>query len=725
MSARLASIGLKLSAATVAVVAVLAVCVYAALIRYERRNMMASKEAAASMVTELYVATAAAPLTFGDQKGVKDVVGLLSANEDIVYAAAWGLGDDGRSLGERVGELRRADAPAPPAAIPSRMQVRPLADAIVVDAPVLDPAGKPVGVVQAEFSLARELEALAAMEHRILAASIGTSIVMTAVLLLVARRVIVRPLARLAGAVQKVERGERATFEPTTGDEIGKLAAAFVAMSTAIEHRETRIAERNRDMRRVLDNVEDGFVTVDAAGVMSEERSKVLETWFGPVPAGATFFDFVEGIAGDKVGAWLRLSWDSLNDGFLPIAVATEQFPKRFERGGRFYALDYRPIVDGEVLKAVLVVIRDVTERVERERAEQMQRETMVIFKHVLSDRVGFEQFVEDAAGLVDAVEHGDALDELTLRRHVHTLKGNASIFGLDSVARYCHELESRMAEDEARPTAAQVAGLRSVWSDIASTYEKFNAGGAARIVIDEDEQRELLRVIRSGAGAREIAAIVTSWRYERADVRMASIAEQVRQVARRMGKGEVEVRFAPSRLRLPPQRWAPFWSVFGHVVRNAVDHGLEGPDRRVAQGKAATGVVHMAFEERETEVLFRFGDDGAGIDWDRLAVKARERGLPASTRADLEKALYVDSVSTRDEASATSGRGIGMGAVLACVEARSGRIDVDSRRGSGTTWVFRFPVAMLSGDEVPRPASPTAKPSLPARVGASPARRA
>jgi two-component system chemotaxis sensor kinase CheA len=694
VSPRLASIGLKLSAATVGVVAVLALCVYSVLIRYEHRNMMASKEAAASMVTELYVATAAAPLTFGDQKGVEDVVALLSANDDVVYAAAYGVNDEGTGLGQRLGELRRGEVAAPPGGIPSSLRVHRTASAVVVDAPVLDPAGKPVGAVQAAFSLERELEALASMEHRILLVSVATSIVMTAVLLLVARRVIVRPLAGLAGAVKKVERGERPKFDRTTNDEIGQLSTAFAAMSTAIEQRETRIAERNRDMRRVLDNVEDGFVTVDAAGVMSEERSRVLETWFGAVSAGATFFDYMDRIAGERVGAWLRLSWDSLSDGFLPLAVATEQFPKRFERAGHFYAIDYRPIVDGEVLKAVLVVIRDVTERVERERAEQMQRETMVIFKHVLSDRVGFDQFVVDAGRLVDAIEHGDAIDDVTLRRHIHTLKGNASIFALDSVARYCHELESRMVDDETRPAAAQVAGLRSVWNDVASTYEKFNAGGAARIVIDEDEQSELLRVIRSGAGAREIAAIVTSWRYERADVRMTSIAEQVRQVARRMAKGEIDVRIAPSKLRLPPQRWAAFWSVFGHVVRNAIDHGIEGPDRRAALGKPPAGVVQMSFEERGSEVFFRFGDDGAGIDWDRLKVKAAEKGLPTGTRGDLEKALYVDSVSTRDEASSTSGRGVGMGAVLAVVEARGGRIALETRPGAGTTWVYRYPVA-------------------------------
>jgi two-component system, chemotaxis family, sensor kinase CheA len=699
---RLLSIGVKLAGATVSVVALLAVCVYAMLTRYERRNMLAAKEAAASMVARLYVATAAAPLTFGDKKGVQEVVGLLAANDDIVYAAAWAIADDGRGLAERMGELGRDGTVEPPRSVPSEMSVRRASDAVVVEAPVNDPSGKPVGVAQAVFSLAREGRELAAIERRILDVSIATSLLLSTILLFLARRVIVKPLARLNGAARALERGETVRIERRADDEIGELATAFTSMATAIEQRERRIAERNRDLRRVLDNVEDGLIAVDAAGVMSGERSRILGDWFGAARPGATLFQYFNDIAGEKLGEWMRLGWESLTDGFLPIEVAIDQLPKRLERKGRFYSLGYRPMLEGESLKAMLVVIRDVTERVELERAEQMQREMMVIFKHVLTDRAAFDGFFSDAARLVDAIEKGDGLDEVTLRRDIHTLKGNSAVFGLDSVARYCHELESRMAEDDARPTAAQVAGLRSVWEGVAGTYGKFSGGGGAQIVIDEDEQRELLRVIGSGAEARQIAAIVTSWRYERADARMSYIGEQVRQVARRLEKGDVEVRIARTRLRLPPQRWAPFWSVFGHVVRNAVDHGLEGPKARVQHGKSERGVVSMSFEERDTEVLFRFSDDGAGIDWDRVAGKAAERGLPAATRRDVEKALFADSVTTRAVASATSGRGVGLGAVLECVQGRGGSIDVESTPGAGTRWVFRFPIAMLTGDDAP-----------------------
>jgi two-component system chemotaxis sensor kinase CheA len=700
------SIGLKLAGATVSIIAVLAVGVYVALSGYERRNMIASTEAAATMVARLYVGTAVAPLTFGDRKGVQDAVALLAANDDIVHAAAWSVTEDGKAVGEAMGELRPGDAAEPPSGVPAAMRVRHTDAAVIIESPVSDPGGKPVGAVRAVFSLARERAALAAIERRILDISIGAAVLLSAVLLLLARRVIVQPLARLAGAAQALERGAPAKVHATANDEIGSLATAFVSMSNAIEQREKRIAERNRDMRRVLDNVEDGLLAVSAAGVVSEERSRILEEWFGAPKAGSTIFDYFAEIAGDKFADWLRLGWESVTDGFLPIEVALDQLPRRLERRGRFYSVDYRPMLDGETLTAMLVVIRDVTERVELERTEQIQREMTVIFKHVLTDRAAFDGFFSEAVRLIESIEREED-DVVTLRRNIHTLKGNASVFGLESIARYCHELESRMAEEGGRPTPAQVAGLRSVWNDVANTYGKFSVGGVGQIVIGEDEQLELLRAIRSGAEARQIAAIVTSWRYERADTRMSYIAEQVRQVARRLGKGDIDVEMTHTRLRLPPQRWAPFWSAFVHVVRNAVDHGIEEPAARTAIGKPVKGAIRMSFEERESEVLFRFGDDGAGIDWEGIAAKATELGLATSTRKDLERALFVDFVSTRAEASAVSGRGVGMGAVLECVRARGGTIEVESAPGRGTTWVFRFPIAMLSGDAAPEPKAP------------------
>ena len=92
--------------------------------------------------------------------------------------------------------------------------------------------------------------------------------------------------------------------------------------------------------------------------------------------------------------------------------------------------------------------------------------------------------------------------------------------------------------------------------------------------------------------------------------------------------------------------------------------------------------------------------DDGRGIDWDRVRAKAKACGLPHATEADLEAALFSDGMSTRDDVTAFSGRGVGLGAVRSACEERGGHIRVWSRLGHGTRFDFVFPVDQMA----PRP---------------------
>jgi signal transduction histidine kinase len=273
------------------------------------------------------------------------------------------------------------------------------------------------------------------------------------------------------------------------------------------------------------------------------------------------------------------------------------------------------------------------------------------------------------------------------------------------------------MVDEDARPTVPQLAELRVVWDAVLAMCSSFRVERAPEIRVEKAELRELVRSIRGGADVRRVESMVGSWRYERAEARMLALRDQLTSVASRLGKGAIEVSITPTTLRLPPRRWHNFWSVFGHVVRNAVDHGLEEPAARRACGKADNGLIRMSFELREDLVEFRFGDDGPGIDWERVASKALSLGLACSSREDLENAIFSDSMSTRDEATETSGRGVGMGAVRAVVRAEGGLIRIESVRDVGTTWVFVFPRTMLAAEE-PLLSDP------PRAVSASPERR-
>lgn len=130
-----------------------------------------------------------------------------------------------------------------------------------------------------------------------------------------------------------------------------------------------------------------------------------------------------------------------------------------------------------------------------------------------------------------------------------------------------------------------------------------------------------------------------------------------------------------------------------GHLVRNAVIHGVELPEERLKRGKSETGTVRLKATLEGGEVWIEVADDGAGIDMGALKAKARQvLGDRYEAGSDLA-ILYAEGVSTRRGTDLSAGRGVGMAAVKKSVERHGGRIDVRSQRGSGTSFSLRLPV--------------------------------
>jgi two-component system chemotaxis sensor kinase CheA len=140
------------------------------------------------------------------------------------------------------------------------------------------------------------------------------------------------------------------------------------------------------------------------------------------------------------------------------------------------------------------------------------------------------------------------------------------------------------------------------------------------------------------------------------------------------------------------------------HMIRNAVDHGLEKPEDRIAAGKPAEGVVRLAAMHRSGRIVIEVTDDGAGIDRKRVRAKAVEKGLvpPEAVLTDEEtdNLLFMPGFSTANAVSDISGRGVGMDVVRRSVQALGGRISIASRPGEGSTFTLSLPLtlAVLDG---------------------------
>jgi two-component system chemotaxis sensor kinase CheA len=128
------------------------------------------------------------------------------------------------------------------------------------------------------------------------------------------------------------------------------------------------------------------------------------------------------------------------------------------------------------------------------------------------------------------------------------------------------------------------------------------------------------------------------------------------------------------------------------HLVRNAVDHGLERPEERAAAGKPRAGTVTVRAVRRGPEVVLSVQDDGAGLDLDRLRAVAGDSALDD---ADAARLVFRPGLSTSANVTDVSGRGVGMDVVRAGVEALRGRVEVASVRGSGTTFTVVVPLTL------------------------------
>jgi two-component system chemotaxis sensor kinase CheA len=182
-------------------------------------------------------------------------------------------------------------------------------------------------------------------------------------------------------------------------------------------------------------------------------------------------------------------------------------------------------------------------------------------------------------------------------------------------------------------------------------------------------------------------------------DTITASFGRMVRDLAREAGK-EAVLHIVGSDTEMDKQVLEQIKDPLIHLLRNAVDHGIELPEQRAALGKPRWGTITLTAERRGQSILIRVSDDGAGLDLDaiRQVVARRGRGDTSSLdETDLVEAIFDVGISTKPIITDVSGRGVGLDVVRRNVEALRGRIEVDWTRGGGVTFGLALPMALTS----------------------------
>ena len=533
-----------------------------------------------------------------------------------------------------------------------------------------------------------------------------------------------RRVARIVRVADAVAAGDLAQDVELDGarDEIGQLSRAFAAMlaklrglveevaeagrrenaklEELVSERTSALRSRTAELSRVLEHVGEGFFTVDRGGRISNERSAILNRWLGSAPSSTTLWDYLA--QGDpQAGAWAAIAWEALVEDAFPAEVAIDQLPKTLRVGGMTLRARYTPIVTNGEVANVLVVLTDVTSDVAREHADAQRRDVLSALGHMLRDRAGFLELVDEGQSLIACVTSPDESRESRLRA-IHTLKGTGAMVGLVHLAAMCHQLED-VVESTGRFPIEACSALEAHWQDTCAALGASSHGVDRAIDVDPRDYDEVVRSVERGAPRDTVLRALRSWREERVAVRLERLAEHAAAIAHRLEK-PIVVDVEGGAFRIAPKELAELWPALTHVVRNAVDHGIEPSEARVRQGKAPQGRLTLRAAMEGAMLLIEIRDDGRGVDWETLAARARAAGLPADTPADAEAALFSIGISTRDETTIDSGRGVGLSAVYATCQKLGATVTVTAERGLGTAFRFRVPIRASSVH--PRPPS-------------------
>src|SRR6185369_3933151 len=229
--------------------------------------------------------------------------------------------------------------------------------------------------------------------------------------------------------------------------------------------------------------------------------------------------------------------------------------------------------------------------------------------------------------------------------------------------------------------------------SSIAGVSTRMRNEGYSRMAIELDKAAKGLerKLSNLQKGVMEIRMIPIGQLYEK-------MSRIVRKISREQGK-RVELKFFGADTELDKLIVEDISDPMMHIIRNAIDHGIESGDVRVAQGKNEKGTIRISSYQKGSHVVIEIEDDGGGIDVEKVKSKALQKGLVNDVSAvsdrDAIDFIFLPGFSTTETVSEVSGRGVGMDVVKNNISAVSGMVDVETRMGEGSRFIITLPITL------------------------------
>lgn len=494
---------------------------------------------------------------------------------------------------------------------------------------------------------------------------------------------------------------------------------------------EQAVQERTASIRNLLDNAGQGFLTFGPDLAVASEFSSECYNIFGMDITGRCFAELIYPYSAEDRAFITTLLGKIFSDNdTAPREVYMSLLPEEFTRENKYFHVDYKIIKSSDIntSEIFMVILTDITYRRLLEKKVDQEHNVLKMVVKVITNYDDFainlnsyREFCRyKLPGLLCSNQpHQEVLYEIY--RTIHTFKGTFCLFHMNDFVEKLHAFETELSLFKDRMDTPDINKLKELISEndmegwlegdvkiLESILGDKFLDNADTIVIRKEELlaiEEKLRLMPS-SGHSLLLPEFRRLRYKPLKEILKGLPDYTQNLADRMNKLINPLEIHSEVILVDPERYQGFSKALIHVFRNIVDHGLETPDERISIGKSEYCNVKCEIELIDNNIILTISDDGRGFDFNRIKQIIIERMLLSSEIAcslgDNEAIQLVidEHISTREEASCISGRGLGLSSIKDETESLGGTMTIKTEWGKGTTFIFRLPYE--AGNELP-----------------------
>ncbi len=504
---------------------------------------------------------------------------------------------------------------------------------------------------------------------------------------------------------------------------LSKQQQILMQANEAEKQHRMEMEHKNTTIKNLLDNAGQGFLSFGSDLSISAEYSRECDEIFGFTICNKNFLEILKDNVNDDILQMMQNTFENIfaqqdkkrNKIYISI------LPHEIKIRGSYIKIEYK-VIHNEFEKSVMIILTDITEKKDLELKNADEKNNVKLIIKAINSKAEINQAVCDLDdffknGVYVLLNSGEDKKTIlfSIFRIIHTMKGDFSLNSLHHTSAMLHELEDTLSD-----MMENIETIRH--NDIL----EFVNGIDCETLIKRD-----IKIIKDALGneyfEKDVSFTVSKERLNQIDkdirenfkdheqIAMLQLLDKLlypnikdiirnyddytKAVAVKMDKRIEDFIISGHDVYINNKTYLPFTKSLVHIFRNIVDHGIETPDERIASGKQEQGTIICHIEKFEDKFVLNISDDGKGIDTDALKRKAiakdifTENELNTLSSQQILDIIFFDNLSTRDNVSMLSGRGVGLAAVRAEVSKIGGTISVDTDRGKSTNFSIVMPI--------------------------------